>query len=192
MKLKKILKELLETTQLQSSNDLLDNSDFMTWFIRFQEQKTKYVPDEWKLIKNEYDVINKTKKYTAYRGIFIKTPTDLYKKLKIGNNLTDQSTSWSLNKDVAYKFATDSHNFGGSKTNWKRGKSLGFMLEYTFDIKDVLFDLSYMDKNNFKKILYPREEEIIVDLKTRECKITNIIFDRMSSNGDFIKRVGYF
>ena len=179
MKLIRILNELTDSTKLPVKETLNDPNytAFVNWIIRFQQQKTDLISTIGVDVSKNFDVVPKNKTYTAYRGIFIKSPNASIKKLKVGDIIPDESTSWSTDIMVAKQFARDDHHAFGGKTRWNPGKSIGIIMSYEFRSNDVLFDLEYMDSKGFTEIKFPKEKEIIVPKITRNCKITNILFN---------------
>lgn len=179
MKLRTILNELLETQELSQIATDPKYDEFFNWLIRFQNQKTAWVPPEYAKFKDEFELVNPTKNYKCYRGLFFRSPSKEIKNLKVGNIIADSGTSWSLNYETAIQFARDDHHAFGGTAKWIEGKSIGIVIERTFSKDEIMCDLSHMYENGFKGVEYPKEKEVIVFKKLNNCKIVEILTKRM-------------
>lgn len=176
MKLIKILKQIISEQNLSIITTDEKYHEFFVWLMRFQQQKTRWVPPEFKNLKEELDLVQ-NKSYKLYRGLYFKSPSAEIKSLKVGQSIPDEGTSWSTIYEVAAQFAKDNpQHFGKSSTwTWKEGKSIGIVIENTFQYDDIMCDLLYMYDNGFKRIEYPKESEVIVFKKQNNCKIVEVI-----------------
>lgn len=175
MKLRQILNEIIEGKNLSSIYDDPKYNEFFSWLTRFQNQKTAWVPPEFKKFKDEFDLVDPSKTYKCYRGLFFRSPTKAVKKIINSRIISDAGTSWSLNYDTAFQFARDDHHGFGGTARWNPGKSLGVIIEYTFNSDEILCDFEFMEKQGFDEIRYPKEKEVVVFEKERTCKIVEII-----------------
>lgn len=158
--------------------------DFFTWLMRFQNQKTSWVDPKFKDFKDEIDLMDRSKRYVLYRGLFFKSPSKEIKNLKVGDIIIDSGTSWSINYDTAIQFARNDHYFGGGKDLWIEGKSRGIIIQHNFGDDEILCDLNYMYEKGFKRVEYPKEKEVIVFKAERRCKIVEIMDKRLRNRRD--------
>ena len=123
--------------------------------------------------------IEKEKSLRLYRGIFLDNLSEkeinYYLNLKF---IEDKNISYTRSYSEALAFASGSNIF--NKTHSKlSSEQLGILLKVQIPVNDIIIDLNYaLNSDEYEELDIIEENEVIVKIKSRQCKIIAFITDR--------------
>ena len=172
-----MIKEIIKEYFLSEKKDM--PSEIKNWFLNYYQHGKKRL--QWRPTYNKFlglkDIlVQDIPKYKLYRGIVIKKNG----KVKPGVEYNDKRMSWTIDLEIAKKFATGEYSMIDTKDKLDKNE-MGVILFVSVPTSQVLIDtnlLKNIDDEFEKHLEFPEEKEVVISPIPKKAKVYKVFYSK--------------